>query len=255
MHIKHPKTLVTACVFALIFTCVLCCYLTKLHPALYKLPKQIVWAWQRPEDLRFLPANIGVAYVASSITLENSHVFTQARQHALLVNPSASIIPVVHVDSSWRDTPSLSDIQAQAIVDELTHVAAFSNANVVQLDFEVRRSQQAFLAKVVSAARQQLPKATALSVTVLASWCAGDYWIGALNADEIVPMVFRMAAGDVAIRQQLASQGHFKHANCQAAIGTAIDEPAIALDTHSLRHYYFSPKPWTAQLWQQQNQP
>jgi hypothetical protein len=225
----------------------------KSQPALTKLPKQIVWAWQRPEDLRFLPANIGVAYVASSVTLQNNHVDIQARQHQLLVNPSASIMPVVHVDASWRNPPSLSHDQAQAIVDELTHAAAFSNANVVQLDFEVRRSQQAFLAKVISAARQKLPKTTALSVTALASWCTGDYWIGALDADEIVPMAFRMAAGDAAIRQQLANQGHFKHANCQAAIGTAIDEPAIALDTHSLRHYYFSPKPWTAQLWQQQN--
>lgn len=254
MYLKQPKTLVAICIFGLLIMRVLYCYyLHKPHPALSKLPKQIVWAWQRPEDLRFLPTNIGVAYVTCTITLENSHVDIQARQHPLLVNADTSIIPVVHIDASWRDPPTLTDAQAQAIVEELTHAAAFSNANVVQLDFEVRRSQQAFLAKVISAARQKLPKTTALSVTALASWCAGDYWIGALDADEIVPMAFRMAAGDAAIRQQLANQGHFKHANCQAAIGTAIDEPSIALDTHSLRHYYFSPKPWTAQLWQQQN--
>lgn len=227
------------------------------HPAIAALPNKIIWAWQRPEDLRFLPSNVGVAYVATSVNLENNQAYVYPRMHPLLVNPNTRIIPVVHVDASWRKPPTLNDAQAQAIVDALVHAATLgnsnANSNTVQLDFEVRRSQQKFLNLVVTKARQSLPKTTALSMTALASWCAGDDWLGKMPADEIVPMAFRMAAGDVAIRQLLAKRGHFKPENCQTAIGTALDEPIVILDSTNIRRYYFSPKPWTHALWQQQN--
>ena len=227
------------------------------HPALATHAKKNVWAWQRPEDLRFLPSNVGVAYVATSVNLENNQAYVYPRMHPLLVNPNTRIIPVVHVDASWRKPPTLNDAQAQAIVDALVHAATLgnsnANSNTVQLDFEVRRSQQKFLNLVVTKARQSLPKTTALSMTALASWCAGDDWLGKMPADEIVPMAFRMAAGDVAIRQLLAKRGHFKPENCQTAIGTALDEPIVILDSTNIRRYYFSPKPWTHALWQQQN--
>ena len=223
------------------------------HPAIAALPNKIIWAWQRPEDLRFLPSNVGVAYVATSVNLENNQAYVYPRMHPLLVNPNTRIIPVVHVDTSWRKPPTLNDAQAQAIVDALVHAATLGNSNTVQLDFEVRRSQKKFLNLVVTKARQSLPKTTALSMTALASWCAGDDWLGKMPADEIVPMAFRMAAGDVAIRQLLAKQGHFKPENCQTAIGTALDEPIVILDSTNIRRYYFSPKPWTHALWQQQN--
>lgn len=223
------------------------------HPALTKLPKKIIWAWQRPEDLRFLPSNIGVAYVATSIMLENNHTYVYPRMHPLLVNPNNRIIPVVHVDASWRKPPTLTNAQVDAIVKELMYAATLGNSNTVQLDFEVRRSQQSFLKLVVQKTRRSLPKTTALSMTALASWCAGNDWLGKMPADEIVPMAFRMAAGDAAIKRLLAKQGYFKPANCQTAIGIAVDEPTIILDSADIRRYYFSPKHWTHTLWQQQN--
>lgn len=153
----------------------------RLHPALVKLPNQIVWAWQRPEDLRWLPANVGVAYVETSITLEKNHVYLQPRQHSLMVRHENAIIPVVHVDASWRQPPDLSLAQQKVIVDALVLAAQRGNSHVVQLDFEVRRSQRAFLAGVVKKARLRLPKDTALSMTALASWCAGDHWMGKIH--------------------------------------------------------------------------
>lgn len=223
------------------------------HPALAILPKKIIWAWPRPEDLRFLPGNVGVAYVATSVNIENNQAYVYPRMHPLLVNPNTRIIPVVHVDASWRKPPTLNDEQLEAIVKELMYAATLGNSNTVQLDFEVRRSQQNFLKMIVTKARQTLPETTALSMTALASWCAGDDWLSKMPADEIVPMAFRMAAGDVAIRQLLAKQGHFKPENCQTAIGTALDEPIVTLDNTNIRRYYFSPKSWTQALWQQQN--
>ena len=228
----------------------------KTHPALALLPKQILWAWQRPEDLRFLTTNTGVAYIATNITLENNLASIQPRTYPLFVNINTPTVPVVHVDASWRSPPTLNANQQQFIVNALLDAAKHSNSNVIQLDFEVRRSQQLFLRQVVSITRKALPEPIALSVTALASWCNED-WLANLAADEIVPMVFRMAAGDSHIRRQLANDGHFKPQYCQTAVGTATDEPSIRVeaqikfeDDANVRHYYFSPTSWTKQQWQ-----
>jgi hypothetical protein len=228
------------------------------HPALAQLPAHMLWAWQRPEDLRGLPSNIGVAYVATSIVIEGDVALVEPRLHPLQVSLDTALVPVVHVDASTKKPPSLNALQQKAIVDAVLRVAPQGNRAVVQLDFEVRRSQRPFLASVVEVTRQQLPPTAALSMTVLASWCAGDDWMGKLPADEIVPMAFRMAQGDATIRALLARDGQFRLPHCQHAIGTATDEaPVITISPQlgklvniKMRHYYFSPKPWTSLQWQ-----
>lgn len=235
------------------------------HPALISLPSQMLWAWQRPEDLRGLPRDIGVAYVATSITIEGETATVLARQHSLLLAPAIARVPVVHVDASWRAPAALNARQQQTIVDAVLSAVALSNTKVVQLDFEVRRSQRQFLSDVVIATRQQLPPDVALSMTALASWCAGDNWLAKLPADEVVPMAFRMAAGDTEIRALLAKYGRLQPTHCQTAIGTATDEPlqnlplsspwhktnaANNVQNKNFRHYRFSPKPWTQSQWQ-----
>ena len=230
------------------------------HPALSKLPSKILWAWQRPEDLRNLPNHIGVAYVATSIVLEGQTISITPRRHAMLVAPTSPRVPVVHIDASTAAPPALNASQRDAIVAALLNAVEFSNTKVVQLDFEVRRSQRQFLTDVVTAARKQLPADVALSMTALASWCAGDYWLSHMPADEVVPMAFRMAAGDAEIRALLAKHGRFERSPCRSAIGTATDEPLLNLPLNTplnasvatrknFRHYLFSPKPWTPAQW------
>jgi hypothetical protein len=37
-----------------------------------EMPKKMIWAWERPEDLRFLdPKEFGVAFLAQTLFLEN----------------------------------------------------------------------------------------------------------------------------------------------------------------------------------------
>jgi hypothetical protein len=115
--------------------------------------------------------------------------------------------------------------------------------SVVQLDFEVRQSQKAFLQEVVAEIRHRLPAHIALSMTALASWCSGDYWLGQMQADEIVPMIFRMGTDQQIIRKQIRRDAGFAHANCNRAIGFADDEPMLA--ARAARRYYFSPKAWS----------
>jgi len=217
------------------------------HPALLRLPAQILWAWERPEDLRWLPPEVGVAYVAMAVELQGSKIRLRPRTQALQVAEGTALIPVVHVDALWHPSPKLTLKQRDAIVTQVLRSASAGNTKVVQLDFEVRSSQREFLAEVVRETRRRLPRDYALSLTALASWCAGDYWLGELEADEIVPMVFRMADDAVEIRSLLAQHHGFVRARCAAAIASANDEPVAAL--HVLRHYYFSPVSWTPELW------
>lgn len=221
----------------------------QMHPALLQLPRQMVWAWERAEDLRWLPPDVGVAYVALAMELDGRKVHLRPRSKPLLLKPGTPLVPVVHVDALWHPSPVLSDKQRDAIVGQVLRLAPSGNQKVVQLDFEVRRSQRAFLEDVVSRIRAALPRDYALSVTALASWCAGDYWLDALQADEIVPMAFRMGDDDKEIRALLARRPLFPRDRCMAAAGLATDEPPIKVN--SLRHYIFAPSPWSEPLWLQ----
>lgn len=218
------------------------------HPALAQLPLEMLWAWERAEDLRWLPPAIGVAYVASSIQLRKDQALIRRRTAPLLLADRAIVVPVLHIDVSWSFPPTKSQQQIDTITRELLRVARASNSAVVQLDFEVGRSHRAFLAATIAAARARLDPRIALSSTAIASWCLDDYWIGDFASDEVVPMVFRMGREQHALRQRILQQRGFRQPRCRAAVGFSSDEPMIAVD--SGRHYYFSPKSWTAASWQ-----
>lgn len=215
--------------------------------ALAALPATMLWAWERPEDLRWLPSGAGVAYVAMTVELAADKARLRRRAYPLLVRPDTAVVPMVHVDASWRAPPAQSEAQRDLIVGELLAAARGSTSRVVQLDFEVRQSQRPFLLSVVAEARRRLPPDVALSATALASWCAGDYWLAGLAADEIVPMAFRMSRDDAAIRRLLADKGAFTRPRCAGALGMATDEAPIK--TAAARRYFFSPRAWDQATW------
>jgi hypothetical protein len=215
--------------------------------SLAALPPTMLWAWERREDMRWLPADVGVAYVATTLELEADTVRLRPRAWPLMVRPDTAVIPMVHVDASWRQPPALTPGQHAAVVEQVLKAARRSATRVVQLDFEVRRSQRGFLQAVVRDIQQRLPNDVALSVTALASWCAGDYWIGALEADEIVPMAFRMARDEGTIRSLLATHGGFVRPRCKGALGMATDEPRMQVAGG--RRYFFSPRSWDQDTW------
>jgi hypothetical protein len=217
------------------------------HPALALLPLKMAWAWERSEDLRWLPGDAGVAFVASSIMLQGEDALVRPRTAGLMLEPSTARVPVLHVDMSGREPPALNEAQMQAIVKELLRIAAGANRQVVQLDFEVRRSQRPFLARTIAAIRSSLPPDVALSVTALASWCLDDAWLAEGIADEVVPMAFRMGQEQHELRQRLRWQG-FTQPYCRQAAGYATDEPRLR--RLAPRSYYFSPRSWTAAQWQ-----
>ena len=193
-------------------------------------PAVIIWAWERPEKLDFInPDRVGVAFLAKTLRLEGDRVFAKPRLQPLELAPGTQLIAVVRIET---DHPTLSTTQLQKTADEITKI---SGTSVVQIDFDATVSERDFYRDLLREVRRRLPSSTSLSITALASWCAGDNWLADLPIDEAVPMLFRMGV-DKGLRR-------FDAAICRNSAGVSTDElitpPAVD------RLYIFNPNPWS----------
>jgi hypothetical protein len=114
---------------------------------------------------------------------------------------------------------------------------------VVQIDFDATVSERNFYRSLLKEVRQQLPTSTSLSITALASWCAGDDWLTDLPIDEAVPMLFRLGVDQRQFHRRLETGQPFESRMCRNAAGVSTDEPVNARPVKRL--YIFSPKPWS----------
>ena len=207
-------------------------------------PHLVVWAWERPEDLRFLPADTKIAVLTGILELSGDNVTARGRRFPLLTGAAPVVSTVVHVEIGrapldW--TPALAATTAAAVVA----YGVRPGIAQVQLDFEVSASQRRVLLDVLREVRQRLPRDTRLSMTALASWCDGERWLTAAPVDEIVPMLFRMGPGGAGLLDRASARRAFGNPRCRAALGIATDEP-IAAAPHAQNVYLFSPRRWTA---------
>ena len=210
------------------------------------LPRLILWAWERPEDLRFVnPQEIGVAFIAETVTLRGDRTIIRPRLQPLAVAPGTRRIAVVRVETDNRARPVFSTEQRERIVAELTKLARGENVAAVQIDFDALTSERAFYRALLFDLRGRLPAATRLSITALASWCLGDNWLAGLPIDEAVPMLFRMGADDENVRMRLEAGDKFSAPVARHSVGVSTDEPLPALPPAG-RVYVFSPRPWSA---------
>lgn len=196
---------------------------------LSNLPPVIIWAWERPEKLGFINTEqVGVAFLAKTLRLEGDRVVTRPRLQPLELAPNTKLIAVVRIES---DHPTLSSAQLQKTADEITKLPATS---AVQIDFDATVSERDFYRRLLTDVKRRLPS-TPLSITALASWCAGDNWLADLPIDEAIPMLFRMGV-DKGIRR-------FHSPLCENSAGVSTDEPITppAVD----RLYIFNPNPWS----------
>jgi hypothetical protein len=209
-----------------------------LRPAppspLTELPRVIIWAWERPEKLNFINVDrIGVAFLAKTITIEGDRVVSKPRLQPLELARGTKLIAVVRIES---DHPTLSSTQLQKAADEIASVSALSNVSVVQIDFDATVSERDFYRELLNELKPRVPS---LSITALASWCAGDNWLSDLPIDEAVPMLFRMGVD----HKRFQSNPHFEPAICANSAGVSTDEPILAPLVDRL--YIFHPEPWT----------
>jgi hypothetical protein len=209
------------------------------------LPRVVLWAWERPENLGFVdPREVGVAFLARTLTLRDGRVVSRPRLQPLTVPPATRLVAVVRIETAGGGATPLSDQQRAGVVSEVATLATDPRLLAIQIDFDARRSQRAFYRALLADLRRAVPPPTVLSITALASWCLGDPWLDAAAVDEAVPMLFRMGPDAERVRRHLAAGGDFAPAVSRLSLGVATDEPLPDLP-RGRRLYVFHPRAWT----------
>ncbi|HEV2531289.1 hypothetical protein [Phenylobacterium sp.] len=207
-------------------------------------PRLVIWAWERPEDLRFAPPQVEVAAQTGFVVLTGEGVFVRRRRFPLrTMRPPSTALVHVQIDHhrrlAWTPTQRA---QAAAAVLQLAQAAGVRR---VQVDFEVRQSERRVLLDLLADVRRGLPSGVGLSMTALASWCETEAWLNRAPVDEIVPMLFRMGPGGDALKVRLETGGDFAEPRCRTALAISTDAP-LRRAPAGRRVYLFNPRSWTA---------
>jgi hypothetical protein len=233
--------------------CVFCLLVEAQSDRLHDCPGLMLWAWERPENLLWInPRKVGVAYLSRTITLSDEAVRVYQRRQPLLVPANTYMMAVVRLESNPTHLPKFTRSQVDLIVKDILDGARGDSIKALQVDFDARQSERPGYRQILQKLRQALKPRTGLSMTALASWCAGDYWLDRLPVDEAVPMFFRLG---VAARNRseyisyLSSKFSSKSQQCKCknSIGIATDEFMDQRNFANRRIYIFSPHSWVSQ--------
>jgi hypothetical protein len=209
---------------------------------LASLPRVLLWAWERPEDLRFAPRlGVGVAALDRTLTLRGADVVVTPRRQRLLVASETPIVAVVRIEADAR---AAREADPTRVAELIVAAGARPGCRALQIDFDATASQRALYRRIVHEVRRRLPDGLPLSITALASWCAGDRWLDELPIDEAVPMFFEMGPDRVVIAERLRQDAPFSDGRCAVAIGVSTREP-LGRVPRAARAYVFSYAPWT----------
>jgi hypothetical protein len=208
-------------------------------------PDRVLWAWNAPQDLRFLTRGEAVAFLGGELMLADRRAVFSPRRAPLLVSPGTPLMAVLRVDARQ---PALDAGQRRAMVESALGLLDLPGVRALQIDFDALASQRVFYAQVLAELRTRMPAQVPLSMTALGSWCSGDAWIAGLPVDEQVPMLFRMGSDGPNLVRLLRRGVDWQAPGARHAYGIATDEALPPL-RGSRRIYVFQPGPWTAQAW------
>jgi len=207
------------------------------------LPRLVLWAWERPEDLLFIdPQTTAVAFLADTIQLRDDTVVACPRLQLLRVSDRAHLVAVVRIEAG-RDA-ALNCSQIEQTATAIVKAASLPRVMAVQVDFDATRTQRDFYRSLLLDLRRRLGPAEPISITALASWCLGDDWISSLPINEAVPMLVRMGAGTNEVVGQLSSGHDFRASICRGSLGVSTDERWASLPS-ARRLYVFNDHAWT----------
>lgn len=206
------------------------------------LPRKILWAWERPENLEFINGQeYAVAFLSQTLVLNGEEVSFRPRRQPLKVNAETKLIAVTRIEAekTAKTRHALSANQQKAIVARIVKTLNLKNVAAIQIDFDAAVSEREFYRNLLIELRAQLPAHVPLSITALASFCVGDRWLSDLPVAEAVPMIFRMGADDQKIKNFLANGNDFAEPLCRKSYGVATDEPLAAKLDPQRRLYIF----------------
>ena len=212
------------------------------------MPRKIVWAWERPEDLRFLdPKEFGVAFLAQTIFLENDRVMPTQRRQPLDVSPGTYLIAVTRIETNKEGgkRPAFDAEMASKTAVLIRNTLDLPDVKGMQVDFDAVSSERAFYWTLMNELRQKTPEGAALTMTSLASWCTGDAWFNDFPVDEAVPMVFQMGTDQEKIKTYLRSGNDWREPLCRGSYGISVDEGLFDGIKRERRTYYFKSGRWT----------
>ena len=205
------------------------------------LPPLMLWAWERPTDLRSLDAGIGVAFLSQTLIARNGQVLVEPRRNPLRVAPHTPLVAVTRIESG--EAGALPDAIVARMAEAIAGTASLPRVRGVQIDFDAAESERGFYRALVHAVRSTLGPDVPLSITALASWCAQDRWMDGLPVNEAVPMLFRLGPIN-APYARLARSSAAAAAECRGALGTSLDEP-LHVRAAGRRVYVFNASRWT----------
>jgi hypothetical protein len=211
-----------------------------------ELPRLMLWAWERPEDLRGVdPRAAGVAFLARTLYLTGDSVGVRPRLQPLRVAVGAPLVAVVRIETTFGKAPTYSARERSATVDAVMEAAQIPGLRGVQIDFDARVSEREFYRALLIDLRNRINPGILLSITAGASWCIGNDWIQGLPIDDAVPMLFRMGVDQRNIGIYLGDGRDFRASACRESLGLSTDESRGALPK-GRRIWMFSPKAWDA---------
>lgn len=179
-------------------------------------PNAIAWLWR---DVA-VPAwsRPAVAVVDRHIWLAGDKVLVRPGARPRRLPQGTAVIPVVHVEiDALQPPPGLRKAQP-AVLEAMQAAARATTSGWVQLDLEARPSQRADYRELVRTLRATLPPEVKFSITALAWWCRSPAWLDSIEADEVVPMFFRMGRDNAALRELLVRQPDTLHPACRSGV-------------------------------------
>ena len=203
-------------------------------------PRMMLWAWERPEDLRGLGADTGVAFLAQTLLVDGPRIEVLPRRQPLRVDPATPLMAVTRIEHPSNAQPP-DDLAITELVGHIARSRALPRVRGVQIDYDEAASERQFYRALLLAVRRDLGRSTPLSMTALASWCVGDRWLDELPVDEAVPMLFRMGPFNEPYRALASSRGGGNA--CGEALGVSLDEP-LPFDRAGRRVYLFNNRAW-----------
>src|ERR1700730_10017066 len=67
---------------------------------LNQIPRVVLWAWERPTDLRFInPKEVGIAFLARTIHLRSGEVVVRPRLQPLNLPEGSRVVAVARVET------------------------------------------------------------------------------------------------------------------------------------------------------------
>ncbi|MBK7294805.1 MAG: DUF3142 domain-containing protein [Holophagaceae bacterium] len=214
---------------------------TRMHA----IPLRMLWAWESPQDLRFLTDGEGVAFLAGEMHFEGHSSRWQPRRNPLKVNPTTPLMAVIRLECH---AAILDETQEGELVHRAMQCMKLPGVLGIQIDFDAVPSERSWYAQAIRRLRTALPDKAPLAITALGSWCWDDPWIDGLPADEAVPMLFRMSVGESEIRRRLSRGEDVRVGLARHSWGVSTDEPLPALKK-GRRIYVFHPGSWTKSAW------